>query len=268
MIRLIASDMDGTLLQDGGHSINPEYHPVIQSLLKQGIFFVGASGRQFHSIAELFPNEAQAMYFITDGGGALRSYTQVLKAFALEETMLAEMVQDALTLPGCDVMLCGLKHSYVRQKDSRLYRWLVDGYHFQVELNPTLACPPGEQIVKLSIYHPTDTEAIVNEWFAPKWGDKVQIASAGIQWMDCVSLKANKGNALAALQQRLGISPEETMVFGDNINDIPMLKQAKYSYAVENARQECKDAANFDCPGWRENGVLQVLRQVSEGKVW
>lgn len=57
MIRLIASDMDGTLLQDGGHSINPEYHPVIQSLLKQGIFFVGASGRQFHSIAELFPNE-------------------------------------------------------------------------------------------------------------------------------------------------------------------------------------------------------------------
>ena len=45
MIRLIASDMDGTLLQDGGHSINPEYHPVIQSLLKQGIFFVGASGR-------------------------------------------------------------------------------------------------------------------------------------------------------------------------------------------------------------------------------
>ena len=72
----------------------------------------------------------------------------------------------------------------------------------------------------------------------------------------------------AALQQRLGISPEETMVFGDNINDIPMLKQAKYSYAVENARQECKDAANFDCPGWRENGVLQVLKQVSEGKVW
>lgn len=60
--------------------------------------------------------------------------------------MLAEMVQDALTLPGCDVMLCGLKHSYVRQKDSRLYRWLVDGYHFQVELNPTLACPPGDKL--------------------------------------------------------------------------------------------------------------------------
>ena len=115
----------------------------------------------------------------------------------------------------------------------QLYRWLVDGYHFQVELNPTLTCPPGEQIVKLSIYHPTDTEAIVNQWFTPKWGDKVQIASAGIQWMDCVSLKANKGNALAALQERPGISPEETMVFGDNINDIPMLKQAKYSYAVK-----------------------------------
>ena len=58
----------------------------------------------------------------------------------------------------------------------------------------------------------------------------------------------------------LGIAPEETCIFGDNINDIEMLKNAGYSYAVANAREEVQAAAKAVCPSYQEDGVLSVLK--------
>ena len=59
--------------------------------------------------------------------------------------------------------------------------------------------------------------------------------------MDCMAPGINKGQAVKLLQESLGISPKETMVFGDQMNDIEMLQQAYYSFAVGNARPEFSD---------------------------
>ena len=69
----------------------------------------------------------------------------------------------------------------------------------------------------------------------------------------------DKGNGLAWIQSRFGILPEETMAFGDNTNDIGLMKAAYYSYAVENARPEVKEAARFSCPSYEQKGVLQAI---------
>ena len=53
----------------------------------------------------------------------------------------------------------------------------------------------------------------------------------------------------------------------DNINDIEMLKRASHSFAVENAREEVKEAANFIAPSYKEDGVLQVLKAVLRGEL-
>ena len=63
------------------------------------------------------------------------------------------------------------------------------------------------------------------------------------------------------------ISPDETLAFGDNINDIEMLKRASHSFAVENAREEVKEVANFIAPSYKEDGVLQVLKAVLRGEL-
>ena len=70
-----------------------------------------------------------------------------------------------------------------------------------------------------------------------------------------------KGNALRWIQQRFGIRPEETMTFGDNTNDIGLMRAAYYSCAVENARPEVKAAARFSCPSWAEKGVWKAIRE-------
>ena len=61
-------------------------------------------------------------------------------------------------------------------------------------------------------------------------------------------------------QGYLGITPEETCTFGDNINDIEMLKSAGVSYAVANAREEVQKAAKKVCPSYEEDGVLSILK--------
>lgn len=73
-------------------------------------------------------------------------------------------------------------------------------------------------------------------------------------------LGVNKGSAIRFLQEYLGIAPDETCTFGDNLNDIEMLQSAGMSYAVSNAREEVIAAARDTCAPYWENGVLQVLK--------
>lgn len=86
-------------------------------------------------------------------------------------------------------------------------------------------------------------------------------------WVDCANKGANKGSALRHFQEEYGITPDETLAFGDNLNDIEMLKRASHSFAVENARDEVKEAANFVAPSYKEDGVLQVLKAVLSGEL-
>ena len=68
---------------------------------------------------------------------------------------------------------------------------------------------------------------------------------SGNHWVDISEASTNKGNALTFLQKRYNITPSETMAFGDYNNDLEMLKCAKYSYAMENAHQRCKNYCKF-----------------------
>ena len=118
----------------------------------------------------------------------------------------------------------------------------------------------GEQIMKVAVYHPERCEELCAPVFTPYWKDKINLAAAGKEWMDGTPLGADKRSAVAFLQEYLGISPEETCAFGDNINDIAMLKDSGFSYAVANAREEVRMAAKAVCPSYAEDGVLSVLK--------
>ncbi|UCE93931.1 MAG: HAD hydrolase family protein, partial [Flavobacteriaceae bacterium] len=77
---------------------------------------------------------------------------------------------------------------------------------------------------------------------------------------------ANKGRAVQLLQDSLGVSKEETMVFGDFNNDLEMIDQAFFSYAMENAHDNVKKAAKFSTKSNNEAGVEFVLKQLIEAK--
>lgn len=264
MIKLIVSDIDGTLVTDGASDLNPELYEVIDKLRQKGILFMAASGRQFASQRRLFRPIANRILYAVDNGSIVREYDQIITVHPLPSDVVPQMVEDIkiLITQGCDMMVCDTECAYVPKKGTPMYNWLKNSYHYDVREIPDLVPLPAGDLVKISIYHPSRAEEVVGEWFVPKWQERIKMACAGIQWVDCFSMEANKGNAVCEIQKRYGITKEETMAFGDNLNDIEMLEQAEYSYAIGNAREEVKKAAKYQTDTNKNDGVLKVLKKL------
>jgi hypothetical protein len=80
--------------------------------------------------------------------------------------------------------------------------------------------------------------------------------------VDVLSPTANKGRAVRRLQEELGVTPDQTMVFGDFLNDLEMMDAATWSFAVANAHPLLKARARFVAPANNANGVVRTVRAV------
>ena len=85
---------------------------------------------------------------------------------------------------------------------------------------------------------------------------------SGPHWVDVLSPTANKGRAVRRLQEELGVTPDQTMVFGDFLNDLEMMDAATYSFAMANAHPLLKERANWVAPTNNANGVVRTIRTV------
>ena len=77
-----------------------------------------------------------------------------------------------------------------------------------------------------------------------------------------MSPTADKGHALRAVQDTLGITAEQTMAFGDYLNDVGMLDAASFSFAMDNAHPDVRAHARFVAPSNNANGVVRTIRSV------
>lgn len=264
MIKLIVSDIDGTLVGDGQGegALDPAYFKVIHRLLEKGIRFMACSGRQRQSIARLMRPIQNEILYACDGGSIVFDDQNMLYARTFSRDTACQIMEDAAALTECDIMVCGTKRAYCRWKDSEMYRWMVDGYGYDIEaVGDDLSCIQDD-IVKISVYHRDRAEELTDLWFRPKWQDRVKLSLAGKQWLDCVPEDAGKAGAVAFVQRHFGILPAETIVFGDNQNDMEMFAMAGRSYAVEGAREEVRRAATHQCGNYFEKGVLKVLQNL------
>lgn len=263
MIRLIATDIDGTLVEEGTIDINPEYYDVIKELRKRGVIVIAASGRQRSSIETVFRPIIDELSFISENGTCIysKNYEYVDE---IPKDTASKYIKEARTFPGCEVMINKDNMAYFENEG--LYHYMVDDYGYNGELvDDVEECLDG--VCKISIFHHNCAEKMIGQEFMDRWGKTMDIAVSGKFWLDCMNQGGNKGTALQHFQEAHKISPDETLAFGDNINDIPMLKRASHSFAVENARDEVKEAANFVAASYKEDGVLQVLKAVLRGEL-
>ncbi|MDR1550093.1 MAG: Cof-type HAD-IIB family hydrolase [Hungatella sp.] len=258
MIKLIASDIDGTLVPDGGNELNPELYDVILKLRAKGIQFAAASGRQWLSIESIFEPIKEKVFYLSDNGAYVGLHGRRLYINPIERKTVMDMVRDVRNMEGLDVLICGPDVIYTETDNQEFLDWMVNGYRFHVKQVEDLTRVESE-FIKISVYRKTDVEAHTRT-LREKYRDRLKMTLAGDMWLDGMKPGINKGQAVKLLQDSLGIRPEETMAFGDQLNDIEMLKQAYYSFAVGNAREEVKAAARFRTDTNVNDGVLKILK--------
>ena len=85
---------------------------------------------------------------------------------------------------------------------------------------------------------------------------------SGKHWADIMDSRVSKGDGVVVLQKALGVGVDETAVFGDYLNDVPMFEHARYSFAVANAHPQVRAAAAYIAPANTEEGVIRVVDRI------
>ncbi len=257
MIKLIVSDIDGTLLEDGTNAVNPELFEVILKLREKGIQFAAASGRQWASIESVFEPIKEKIFYLSDNGAYVGCHGRSLFVNGMERSLAMELIED-IRSDGMVPMLCTPDFIYLEEQDVELYEWMKNGYQYNIKRLANLH--DAENVfTKVSAYRVHDIESVsAHLW--EKYHNRTKMAYAGDMWLDFMAPGVNKGQAVKLLQESLQIKPEESMAFGDQMNDMEMLKQVYYSFAIGNARPEVKETARFQADINTSDGVLKILK--------
>ena len=93
-------------------------------------------------------------------------------------------------------------------------------------------------------------------------GEELNIVVSGEFWLDAMNPDTNKGAALDFLQQSLGVTPAQTMAFGDYYNDIELLARAEYSFVMENANEDMRRYGRFLAESNDRHGVTRAIRRL------
>lgn len=253
-MKLIATDIDGTLLQNGETEISPRFFAAARRLLDSGTAVCAASGRQYRSLTRLFAPLADRMHFLCENGAVVYAPGgRLLSKTVIDRALSLALCRDILAIPGCEVLISGANMSYLCPKTEDY----VNHIRYFVGNAVTILSSPREMpedFVKISAYYLPGAEQ-VEPLLAPKWGNALRAAIAGSCWLDFTL--ADKGTGMQALYHALAIAPEDAMAFGDNYNDIPMLDSVGHPYLMRSAAAPLRQRYPNQCT--RPEDVLEAL---------
>ncbi len=247
MIRLIASDLDGTLLQNGAQSLPPDIIPLIETLAAEhGILFVAASGRQYPNLKRLFGSASRYMAFICENGSLGFYQDKLILSHPMEASAALAISHDILNLPGCELQISGEQCTYLMPKDPAFLDRMANHIKNNVQLITAPEKHP-EEFYKVSAFEASGIKEGHGPELIERHKDKAKCTISGKAWIDFTAPDVNKGRALLELIDSLGISPEECVAFGDNYNDLEMLSAVKYGYVMNNAVEEIRNMYSYHC---------------------
>lgn len=262
-IKLIVSDLDGTLVNSSG-KISEEFFDLYEKLKRFEVTFAFASGRQYQNLAKIFSSIKEEVYFIVQNGAYMLHKEKEIFSRVLSKENVTEAVKIVKTLPEREVVLCGKKSAYIQKGNVEFKNRLSKTYEILTEME-NITQPIEDDILQISICDLKDVEKDTFPHFE-KFKEKHLVKVSGEIWMDINPIDANKGIALHELQKILNVSEQETMAFGDYMNDTEMLQNAYYSFAVENAHPKILKTARFITLNNDEKGVETIIEKVLEQK--
>lgn len=260
MIKLIVSDMDGTLLNDQ-KQIDTRIYDLLPKMQECGIRFVVASGRQYPSLRRDFAEHIKDIVIIAENGAFVVQDSKELYFKGMTQQQTAYWLDAIDTLPATVPLLCSKYSGYTDQKE--MYDFLRGPkFHYDMTLVDDLR-HVTKDVTKVSMVEVGGKGAqFCYDKLSSKITEDMTLVISGENCLDTGLLGVTKGSALQALQQMWNITPEETLVFGDQYNDVEMFRHAYYSYAMENASAGVKAKARFVAGNNNTGGVVNVIQSL------
>jgi Cof subfamily protein (haloacid dehalogenase superfamily) len=260
MVKLIATDMDGTLL-NSNHEIPKDFKETIEALKERDIMFAISTGRNYLDVVHLLNEHKDELLFICENGTAIYYKNKCIYSKFLEKDTVEKLVKVGRDIEDAYPVLCGTKGLYL-ENDKAIELLNI---HFPMNV-PVIKVDSlldvDDVIFKVNMFDMRDAETNSYPIFNNENLDNVTLTPSGRYWLDMYSLGANKGVAIKKVQEMFDISYDETMVFGDHLNDLEMMKSAYHSYAMRNGHEDAKKIANFETKYTNEEcGVTKTIQE-------
>ena len=257
MIKLIASDMDGTLLDDK-KQLPKNFDEMMAMLKRHGIEFVVASGRSYSALTHLFGKYLDEMRFICDNGAFVMTKGELTELSVISRENVNEVVRACEEIDGVIPLLCGVKGIYHPDNADDEFSRNLSLYY--ADCTPVSSLYDiDDDIFKIAV---RDVHNPINNSYPimkARFGDRLETQVSGPVWMDLMNKGISKGSALAAIQHAMNIDESRTMAFGDFYNDITLLKRAKYSYVMADSNDDMKGYGKYIAESNNKNGVIKAI---------
>jgi Cof subfamily protein (haloacid dehalogenase superfamily) len=262
MIKLVASDMDGTLL-DQDSRVPPETYDLIRALGRHGVHFCASSGRRYDTLCEFFAPVRDQMDFVASNG------TQVY----VDGRMVDREVYSTAALRQLQRSVGMFDCLHLAVFDKRVSYLLDEMASYERELDKDLpnaeraSYVPGPEVsvIKASIYCDRD-DVVMDMAYAlqREMGSAFTFAPSGKRWIDVIPRGVSKATGLRQVMLAHGIEPSEVMAFGDAMNDYEILRMVGHSRAMGNGRYAIRQVADKVIGTNAEHSVQAEMRQLLE----
>lgn len=286
MIKLIVSDMDGTLF-NSNQEISPYNLAAIQNARKNGVQFMIATGRSMETIQPTLEKyELQCSLILMNGAEVRDENHNIISTMNIDEKILPDItkrleemgyIPEITTNNG--VQMCGtieqmeltmgyrmmcldrthtltLERAIKLGKDSVFMNVLTRNESLDELLAKKL------EMRKIIVFNPDrdindrNREQLIQEF------PHLSIVSSYPENIEINAKEAKKGIALKVAIEKLGFSNDEVAVFGDGLNDVSMFELFSNSYAPANAELEVKQKAKEVIPSNNDDGVGKKINEL------
>lgn len=256
MIKLIATDMDGTLLDENGY-LPQGFTDILDRLIAKNIKLVIASGRPYYTLQTNFGPVGKHLSYICENGALVVDNNKTIYKSTIDSNIVKQLIAESKSIKGNATVLCSETCAYI-EKYSDDYLAEIKKYYTNLEFVDDLSTV-NDEIIKVTFCNLENSLNNLNNIFKPKFGQELNVVGSGQIWIDVSNKGANKGVALKNLMDTDNILKEQTMVFGDYYNDIEMLKQSDYSFVMKNAPEDMKQYGKYEAASNVEQGVLRAI---------
>ncbi|MDE7182233.1 MAG: Cof-type HAD-IIB family hydrolase [Clostridia bacterium] len=263
MIKLIASDLDGTLLPPS-KGLPEETFSLIEKLYERGIIFVPASGRQLPNLEKLFAPVLNKIAIIAENGGLCSFGGKIIFTdptprwgvkYALDIIRGEADLYPLLSCAGC---------AYY-ESDFAPFIQTAEKSYSNIRRAKLDEVAERETVLKISVWDGKPPCAEHGGKILPPQIKGLRTMVSGFDWLDVSAPDANKGKALRALMQAVGASADECVAFGDHMNDLEMLQSCGQAYVTANAFAGLKAQIKNEVPSNADFGVIKKIKEILNG---
>ncbi len=258
MIRLVASDMDGTLLDENSR-VPPETYELIRELDAAGIRFVAASGRRYDTLREFFEPVADRMDFVASNGAQVFVRGKLVDREVFSHAALRRLFGVVNAFDNLHMVVYDRRNSYLLDAPSC----------FDAEFDKDLPNPvvlsdlpsPDTSIVKASIFC-DDAQMDMAYILTRELESDFVFAPSGVKWIDVMQRGVNKATGISQVLLSHGIDENDVMAFGDSMNDYEILRMVGLSCAMGNGRSAVKQISKRVIGTNAEHAVQLEMRKL------